>query len=136
MTLRTAAAVAAGKLARAGLQTFGRGATALPGLITLAVDPDAIARMTAGLTRGAVLVTNLFRDQLDRYHEVDQLARRIATAFAGLGEGTVVVLNADDPIVARLAEGRANTIFFGIDDPTVGGRVPQSISDATHCPRC
>jgi len=215
MTLRTAAAVAAGKLARAGLQTFGRGATALPGLITLAVDPDAIARMTTGLTRGAVLVsgtngktttsrmladivraagwsavhnragsnlergiasallaesewggvtradvgifevdeasvprvlgrieprvvlvTNLFRDQLDRYFEVDQLARRIATSFATLPASTVVVLNADDPIVARLAEGRANTVFFGIDDPAAGGKVPQSISDATHCPRC
>jgi UDP-N-acetylmuramyl tripeptide synthase len=215
VTLRTSAAVAAGKLARAGLQTFGRGATALPGLITLAIDPDATRRMAAGLSRGAVLisgtngktttsrmlsdivratgwsaihnragsnlergiasallaesawggvaradvgifevdeasvprvlarieprvvmVTNLFRDQLDRYHEVDQLARRMAVALAGLPAATTVVLNADDPIVARLVEGRPGTIYFGIDDPTVGGRVPQSISDATHCPRC
>jgi UDP-N-acetylmuramyl tripeptide synthase len=215
VTLRTSAAVAAGKLARAGLQTFGRGATALPGLVALAIDPDATGRMAAGLSRGAVLisgtngktttsrmlsdivraagwsaihnragsnlergiasallaesewggvaradvgifevdeasvpgvlarieprvvlVTNLFRDQLDRYHEVDQLARRIAVALAGLPAATTVVLNADDPIVARLIEDRPGTIYFGIDDPTVGGRVPQSISDSTHCPRC
>ena len=216
MTLRTTAAVAAGKLARAGLQTLGRGATALPGLVTLAVDPDAIAAMTAGLEHGAVLVsgtngktttsrmlsdivgaagwsavhnrsgsnlergivaallarsdrsgrpdanvglfevdeaslprvlrrieprvvlvTNLFRDQLDRYFEVDQLARRIAASFASLPGSATLVLNADDPIVARLGERhRGPTTYFGVDDPTVGGRVPQAISDATHCPRC
>lgn len=216
MTLRTAAAVAAGKLTRVGLQTLGRGATALPGLVTLALDPGAIAVMTAGLAHGAVLVsgtngktttsrmladivraagwtpihnrsgsnldrgiaaallaesdwsgapngdvaifevdeasvprvlgriepqvvlvTNLFRDQLDRYFEVDQLARRIASSFTGLPDTTTLVLNADDPIVARLGDDhRGRTLFFGIDDPTVGGLVPQAISDATHCPRC
>jgi UDP-N-acetylmuramyl tripeptide synthase len=84
-----------------------------------------------------VLVTNLFRDQLDRYHEVDQLARRIASSFGSLGEATTLVLNADDPIVARLGDPhRGPVIFFGVDDPSVGGRVPQAISDATHCPRC
>jgi UDP-N-acetylmuramyl tripeptide synthase len=47
------------------------------------------------------------------------------------------VLNADDPLVATLALGRdARTIFFGVDDPDVGGVVPQAISDATRCPRC
>ncbi|HEX9436829.1 MAG TPA: MurT ligase domain-containing protein [Candidatus Limnocylindria bacterium] len=216
MTFRTAAAVAAGKLTRAGLRTLGRGATALPGLVALAVDPGAIGAMTAGLAHGAVLVsgtngktttarmladvvraagwapihnrsgsnldrgiaaallaeadwsgapsgdvaifevdeasvprvlgrieprvvlvTNLFRDQLDRYFEVDQLARRMASSFAALPETTTLVLNADDPIVARLGdEHRGRTLFFGIDDPTVGGKVPQAISDATHCPRC
>src|SRR5262249_35667142 len=83
-----------------------------------------------------VLVANLFRDQLDRYHEVDQLARRMVGAFETLPPSTTVVLNADDPIVSRLAEGRAGTVYFGVDDPSVGGRVPQSISHATHCPRC
>lgn len=216
MTLRTAAAVAAGKLTRAGLQTLGRGATALPGLITLALDPGAIGAMTASLEHGAVvvsgtngktttsrmlsdvvraagwapihnrsgsnldrgiaaallaesdwsgrpvgnvaifevdeasiprvlpridarvvLVTNLFRDQLDRYFEVDQLARRIAASFADLPAATTLVLNADDPIVARLGERHpGRTVFFGVDDPAVGGLVPQAISDATHCPRC
>ncbi|MEK7285017.1 MAG: DUF1727 domain-containing protein, partial [Chloroflexota bacterium] len=57
MTIRTAAAVAAGKLARLGLQALGRGATALPGLVTLAVDPRAIGEMSAHLPRGAVLVS-------------------------------------------------------------------------------
>jgi UDP-N-acetylmuramyl tripeptide synthase len=49
----------------------------------------------------------------------------------------MLVLNADDPLVANLALRRdAKTIFFGVDDPDVGGVVPQAISDATRCPRC
>jgi UDP-N-acetylmuramyl tripeptide synthase len=101
------------------------------------VDEASVARVLERLEPRVLLVTNLFRDQLDRYFEVDQLARRIAVAFRSLPATTILVLNADDPLVAPLGEGHAGrTIFFGIDDPTVGGRVPQNISDATHCPRC
>ncbi len=216
MTLRTAAAVAAGKLARAGLQTLGRGATALPGLVTLTLDPAALGRMTAGFAHGAVLVSgttgktttsrmladvvraagwspvhnrsgsnldrgiaaelvarsgwtgtpsgdvgifevdeasvprllarleprvvlvlNLFRDQMDRYFELAQLAARIRTSFSSLMAATTLVLNADDPLVVRLGDGHPGRVLrFGIDDPSVGGTIAQHISDATHCPRC
>ncbi|MDE3111904.1 MAG: DUF1727 domain-containing protein, partial [Chloroflexota bacterium] len=57
MTLRTLAAVAAGKAARAGLHAIGRGGTALPGLVTLAVDPQLVGHLSARLERGAVLVS-------------------------------------------------------------------------------
>jgi UDP-N-acetylmuramyl tripeptide synthase len=84
-----------------------------------------------------VVVTNLFRDQMDRYFELDTLAKKIGDALAGLPAETTLVLNADDPLVANLALRRdTKTIFFGVDDPDVGGVVPQSISDATRCPRC
>jgi UDP-N-acetylmuramyl tripeptide synthase len=84
-----------------------------------------------------VVVTNLFRDQLDRYFEIDQLAKRIGDAIAELDAQTVLVLNADDPIVASLGLRHHGTVlYFGVDDPAVGGTVPQSISDATRCPRC
>ena len=209
-------AIAAGKATRAGLQLLGRGGTALPGLVALTIDPDAIARLSGSLAHGAVcvsgtngkttttrmlsdivraagwepvhnrsgsnldrgiagalladatwggdlranvgvfeideasvprvlarlvprvlVVTNLFRDQLDRYFEIDALARRIGDAVAKLPESTTLVLNADDPIVAYLKERhRGAVLTFGVDDPSVGGTVPQAISDATRCPRC
>ena len=47
--IRTTAAIVAGKATRAALQILGRGATALPGLVALAVDPDAIARLSRAL---------------------------------------------------------------------------------------
>jgi UDP-N-acetylmuramyl tripeptide synthase len=207
---------AAGKLTRLGLKAAGRGATALPGLVTLQLDPDFIGAVTRALPHGVVLVSgtngktttarmladigaaagwapihnrsgsnlergiagalladatwrgeprgdvglfevdeaslprvlrrikprvlvvlNLFRDQLDRYYEIDQLARRIGDAIAELDPSVTVVLNADDPIVAMLGARHPGTVvYFGVDDPAVGGRVPQTISDATRCPRC
>ena len=95
--------------------------------------PSAISRLKPKV----VVVTNLFRDQMDRYFELDTLAKRIGVALATLPADTTFVLNADDPLVANLAVPRdAKTIFFGVDDESVGGTIPQAISDATRCPRC
>ena len=207
---------AAGKVTLLGLQIAGRGGTALPGLVTLQLDPNFIAAVTHSLPHGLILVsgtngkttttrmlsdiaraagwspihnrsgsnlergiagallaenswraepngdvglfevdeaslpkmlakitprvlvvTNLFRDQLDRYFELDALARRIGDAIAMLDKNAIVVLNADDPIVAWLGTRHTGQVlYFGVDDASVGGTVPQAISDATRCPRC
>lgn len=101
------------------------------------VDEASLPLVLARISPRVVLVTNLFRDQMDRYFEIDQLARRIGDAIAKLDPRVTLVLNADDPIVAWLGQRHAGpVIYFGVDDPTVGGRVPQVISDATRCPRC
>src|SRR5205823_9339341 len=99
------------------------------------IDEASLPSAVGHLRPRVVVVTNLFRDQMDRYFELDTLAKRIGAALAGLPVTTKLVLNADDPLVATLALGRdAKTIFFGVDDPGVGGIVPQAISDATRCP--
>jgi UDP-N-acetylmuramyl tripeptide synthase len=101
------------------------------------IDEASLPNVIARLRPKVVVVTNLFRDQMDRYFELDTLARRIGDALATLPAETTYVLNADDPLVANLAVRRdAKTIFFGVDDEAVGGTVPQAISDATRCPRC
>jgi UDP-N-acetylmuramyl tripeptide synthase len=101
------------------------------------VDEASLPRVLERINPHVVLVTNLFRDQLDRYFEIDQLARRIGDAIARLDPRVTLVLNADDPIVAYLGQRHSGPVlYFGVDDPTVGGRVPQAISDATRCPRC
>ena len=48
---------AAGKITRFGLNVAGRGGTALPGLVTLQLDPDFIAAVTRSLPHGVVLVS-------------------------------------------------------------------------------
>ncbi|TMK24140.1 MAG: DUF1727 domain-containing protein [Actinobacteria bacterium] len=101
------------------------------------IDEASLPSAVGRLQPRVVVVTNLFRDQMDRYFELDALAKKIGDALAGLPADTTLVLNADDPLVANLALRRdAKTIFFGVDDPDVGGVVPQAISDATRCPRC
>jgi UDP-N-acetylmuramyl tripeptide synthase len=101
------------------------------------VDEASLPLVLARISPRVVLVTNLFRDQMDRYFEIDQLARRIGDAIANLDPRVTLVLNADDPIVAWLGQRHPGpVVYFGVDDPTVGGRIPQAISDATRCPRC
>jgi len=101
------------------------------------VDEASLPLVLGRISSRVVLVTNLFRDQMDRYFEIDQLARRIGDAIAKLDPRVTLVLNADDPIVAWLGQRHTGPVlYFGVDDPTVGGRVPQAISDATRCPRC
>jgi len=101
------------------------------------VDEASLPPILGRISPRVVVVTNLFRDQLDRYFEIDQLARRMGDAIARLDPRVILVLNADDPIVAMLGERHQGPVlYFGVDDPAVGGRVPQAISDATRCPRC
>src|SRR2546428_699069 len=97
------------------------------------IDEASLPSAVGKLQPRVVVVTNLFRDQMDRYFELDTLAKRIGEALATLPAETIFVLNADDPLVANLALRRdAKKIFFGVDDDSVGGTVPQPISDATR----
>jgi UDP-N-acetylmuramyl tripeptide synthase len=101
------------------------------------IDEASLPRVIGSLRPRVIIITNLFRDQMDRYFELDVLAKRIGDALAAVPADTTLVLNADDPLVANLALRRdAKTVFFGVDDEAVGGTVPQAISDATRCPRC
>ncbi len=62
-----------------------------------------------------VVVTNLFRDQLDRYGELDSLAKSFQKSFTNLD--TTLVLNADDPLVASLGgETKNEPMYFGVSD--------------------
>ena len=99
-----------------------------------AIVPAALARLG---TPRVVVLTNLFRDQLDRYGEVDRLAAgwREALRHLTAREATVLVANADDPIVTAVAqESGLPTLFFGVD--VRDGRAEREVSDVTICPRC
>lgn len=82
-----------------------------------------------------ILVTNLFRDQLDRYGEVMNTLKQIRTGVEKDPEA-VLVLNADDSLVSSLGLHTPNRkVWFGLDMP-VGDQSPRVISDALHCIRC
>jgi UDP-N-acetylmuramyl tripeptide synthase len=81
-----------------------------------------------------MLLGNLFRDQLDRYGELETIADRWAEVVAARGR-TRLVLNADDPLVADLGRGR-DALYFGVDDDTLALPELQHASDSKHCRRC
>jgi len=100
------------------------------------VDEFWLDRVTAELRPRAVLLANLFRDQLDRYGELETIADRWAAVVAGLPADTRLILGADDPLIADLGRGREQVTLFGIEDPEVAVPEMQHASDSKHCRRC
>jgi len=97
------------------------------------VDEFWLEQVVAELRPRAVLLANLFRDQLDRYGELDTIAERWAKVAATTG--IRLVLNADDPTVADLGRDREAT-YFGVADDAVALAAMQHAADAKHCRRC
>ena len=83
------------------------------------------------------LLANLFRDQLDRYGELELLADRWAELTAAeAARGARFVLNADDPLVADLGRGREGVTYFGVDDDSQAIPALQHAADSKHCRNC
>jgi len=100
------------------------------------VDEFWLDSLTTALTPRALLLANLFRDQLDRYGELDTIADRWAAAVTELPAATTLVLNADDPLIADLGRDRANVTYFGVEDRSMALPQMQHASDSKHCRRC
>jgi UDP-N-acetylmuramyl tripeptide synthase len=99
------------------------------------VDEGALPEVARRLVPRALLLANLFRDQLDRYGELEIVAGRWRGAVAALPDATLVV-NGDDPQVGDLAHGRDDSCVFGIDDPAHARPALQHAADSKYCLRC
>ncbi len=215
--VRLGAALAAAKLASAGIQKLGRGGgTAAPGLLADRIDPDLLTKLAGRLERGSVVVAgtngkttvsrmladileadncrvvhnrsgsnlvrgvaaafaaqaslagdprgdigvietdeaafpeivrlvaprvillnNLFRDQLDRYGELNTIGTRWRAALERVPPETALVVNADDPALAEMTEGLpVRRITFGLDERRHRLEVLPHAADAATCRRC
>ena len=83
-----------------------------------------------------LLLSNLFRDQLDRYGELELLADRWAQLVAELDGRARFVLNADDPLVADLGRERSGVTYFGVEDDSQALPGMQHAADSKHCRNC
>jgi UDP-N-acetylmuramyl tripeptide synthase len=100
------------------------------------VDEGAFPEVARRVHPHAVSLGNLFRDQLDRYGELELVAERWRTAVAELDPAASAVVNADDPLLADIARGRANVLLFGLDDPTVAREGLPHAADSKYCRSC
>ena len=105
-------------------------------LALLEVDEAALPGVLERVAPRALLLGNLFRDQLDRYGELETLAAAWRTATAALPASTCLVVNADDPVLAALAAGRDDALRYGVDDPAQARPGLQHAADSTHCVVC
>jgi UDP-N-acetylmuramyl tripeptide synthase len=116
---------------------FGRLRDAADRLGVFEVDEATLPEAAAALRPRVIVFTNLFRDQLDRYGEVDTVARLWQRTVEGLPDSTTLVLNADDPAVASLASTtKARVLTFGIDDTRVAEERLEHASDYRFCLSC
>jgi UDP-N-acetylmuramyl tripeptide synthase len=100
------------------------------------VDEATLPQAVRQLRPSVVVFTNLFRDQLDRFGEVDSIATIWRYALQLLDPATCLVLNADDPMVASLANDWSGPIvFYGVDDIRMGG-TSEHAADSRWCSAC
>jgi lipid II isoglutaminyl synthase (glutamine-hydrolysing) len=100
------------------------------------VDEFWLDRVTAELRPRAILLANLFRDQLDRYGELETIADRWAAVVGSLPASVALVLNADDPLIADLGRAVPGVSYYGVEDPAMALPEMQHASDSKHCRRC
>jgi lipid II isoglutaminyl synthase (glutamine-hydrolysing) len=104
------------------------------------VDEAALPEVARRVQPRAVSLGNLFRDQLDRYGELELLAERWRGMAHELTDTTVLVANADDPQLGEIASEHATrsgvTTVFGVDDPRHASPELQHAADSKWCVRC
>jgi UDP-N-acetylmuramyl tripeptide synthase len=106
------------------------------GMLVAEVDEGALAQVVPELAPRAVLVLDLFRDQLDRYGELHAVSDAIERVARSLPPETAWVVNADDPVVASLASERTGRrVTFGLDLDHSTDRITTA-ADSIRCPRC
>ena len=102
----------------------------------LEVDEAALQEVARRVRPRALLLGNLFRDQLDRYGELEHVADGWRAMVAELDASATLVVNGDDPQVGDLGRDRPTTIAFGLDDPRHARPSLQHAADSRYCVRC
>jgi UDP-N-acetylmuramyl tripeptide synthase len=101
------------------------------------IDEASLPAAVEEIQPKATLVLNLFRDQLDRYGELETIAKKIEKALSALPDGARAILNADDPRVAEIGLGLPRKpLWYGLDDTSVAAKELPHAADARTCPKC
>ncbi|NMG11833.1 Mur ligase family protein [Brasilonema sp. UFV-L1] len=103
----------------------------------LEVDENILPKILAPIQPKIILCLNLFRDQLDRYGEVDTISKRWTKVISTLPSQTVVIPNADDPTLSYLGQQLPQKVlFFGLNEPeNYLDEIPHAV-DSIFCPSC
>ncbi|MDZ8083732.1 MAG: Mur ligase family protein [Nostoc sp. DcaGUA01] len=103
----------------------------------LEVDENIVPKVLTPLQPQIILCLNLFRDQLDRYGEVDTISKRWTKVISTLPPETVVIPNADDPTLSNLGQQLPQRVlFFGLNEPEhYLEAIPHAV-DSIYCPKC
>ncbi len=100
------------------------------------VDEAVLPYAVSALKPKAIVFTNLFRDQLDRYGEIEHITNLWCQAIDKLPSDTILVLNADDPSISELSFSHQGPVhWYGIEDPSIANSHDAPV-DARWCSNC
>ena len=99
----------------------------------LEIDEASAVKVFKYFAPDKMIVTNLFRDQLDRYGEIDMTVDYLKRALA-LAPKTELILNGDDPVSVQLGEGNRKCYYIGVDEKVTDGA--SDSDDGRFCPVC
>jgi UDP-N-acetylmuramyl tripeptide synthase len=101
------------------------------------IDEGTMALAVPEIQPDVVVITNIFRDQLDRYGEIYSVARALDKVLEDLPETATILLNGNDPQVANFGQNaKAKRLFFGLETTEVGTPVPEQSADVIRCIHC
>ncbi|XMA23502.1 MurT ligase domain-containing protein (plasmid) [Bacillus bombysepticus] len=96
----------------------------------LEVDELTMTEVLKQIQPQLIVVTNIFRDQLDRYGEINILISRLQTAIHS--SDAYLLLNGDDPYSRHFTKQKNKTMYFGLKE-NVGDFHKSNIRDAVYC---
>ncbi len=101
------------------------------------IDEGTMPLVMPEISPDVVVITNIFRDQLDRYGELHSVARALDKTLDDLPETSTILLNGNDPQVANFGQKtKARRLFFGLETTEVGTPVPEQSADIIRCIHC
>jgi len=100
------------------------------------VDEAVLPALIPELQPSVIVLMNLFRDQLDRYGELESTIQKWKDMIQSLPETTKLIVNADDPALGFLGSQHSNVEFFGIEQSQYGRVTLPHAADSTHCQKC
>jgi UDP-N-acetylmuramyl tripeptide synthase len=104
--------------------------------VVLEVDEATIGNVIGHLQPKAVVVTNFFRDQMDRYGELDTVVEMVGRALQKAPDNTTVILNADDPLVTSIAPEGKKVVYYGIESSQFDTKTHTEVRDGKFCRKC
>jgi len=100
------------------------------------VDENTLPQITNLIEPDFIIALNLFRDQLDRYGEINTIAKNWKNAYQKLNK-TKFILNADDPQIAYLGNDlNSKCHYFGLNNKNFEYKIQQHAADSILCPKC
>ena len=101
------------------------------------VDEATLPEAIENTKSKTIVLLNLFRDQLDRYGEVDTVRTKWQKTLSRFNQETTLILNADDPGISYLAKNfRGNIIYFGVEEKKLNLPPIANVADIRHCLSC